>query len=99
MIDLKIKKGDIVICSHPRLSHPSKGIIIALTDEPGKMIGIELTEQVGFHSCDGRGRDKHCVWARPEHIMTQEEYSSNIRVKEESLRKYQEFEELVLRRN
>lgn len=99
MNDVKIIKGSEVICVHPRLSQPIEGVVIALTSEPGKMIGLQLKEEAGFHTCDGRGKDKYCIWVRPEHIMTKEELEASKKVKEDSLVKYQEFEELVLRRS
>lgn len=71
---MKVKKGQSFWCLHPRLSEPEKGTIIALTNNPAKMIGMEFKKAVGLHSCDGRGADSSCLWVLPKHIVTDEKY-------------------------
>lgn len=94
----KIKKGDKFVCLHPRMSAPVVGSVIALTSDPTKMIGLEFDDAVGFHSCDGRGKDKYCIWVRPEDILTEEEYTESIKAKEAiQAAAAVDLEEIVLR--
>jgi len=90
-----VHKGGQFICVHPKLSSPKLGMVIALTSDPAKMIGLQFTDDVGGHSCDGRGVDRHCLWVRPEHIMTVEEHRAASRASAAS--ESQDLEELRLR--
>lgn len=78
----KVRKGDKFVCLHPRMAAPTVGSVIALTSDPGKMIGLEFENQVGVHSCDGRGKDKHCIWVHPDNILTEDEYAELLKVRE-----------------
>ncbi len=60
--------GDLVIALR-RNQGWTAGTVIALTDEPGKAIGVEYDEAVGEHSCDGRGKDRFCSWIHPDHVF------------------------------
>lgn len=72
---VKIIKGQEFWCLHPRMPEPTKGKIIAITDKADKLLGIEFPEPIdGFHNCDGRGKDEHCLWVLPRHILTDEEF-------------------------
>ena len=65
-----LKKGDEYWCMLTRLPVPKKGKIIALSTSLAKQIGLEFDEDVGGHSCDGRGKDGHCLYCRVEHLAT-----------------------------
>lgn len=71
-----ISVGDRFVVTHEPRVASAWGNVIALTDEPGKMIGFELDEEVGIHSCDGRGKNGYCVWATPEMIYTESEWEA-----------------------
>lgn len=92
----KIKKGDRFVCLHPRITTHALGTVIAITSNPSKQIGLELDEPVGFHSCDGRGKDKYCIWVRTTDIFTQEEYENN-KVITNTKQSFEDLEELILR--
>lgn len=77
----KISKGDTFICQHPRLGTAIPGKVIALTTDETKQIGLQFEQNVNGHSCDGRGPDGHCLWVRPQHILTLEEYEQEQKVK------------------
>jgi hypothetical protein len=93
----KIKKGDKFVCLHPRMAQIYVGTVVALTTDPAKAVGLEFVEQVGFHSCDGKGKDKHCIWVRPSDILTEEEYAIRNKIKQDAARSFVELDELVLR--
>lgn len=94
----EVKKGDTFWCEHKRLSAPSKGKIIALTDEPGKMIGVEFDAAVGGHTCDGRGKDGHCLWLAPYHIYTDAEWKDKTSAEEAALAaRPKEFDKISLK--
>jgi hypothetical protein len=66
-----IKVGDEVVVVYPqRLAFPTRAKIIAITNEPGKVLGVQFESPVGIHSCDGRGQDKHCMWIHPDNLLT-----------------------------
>jgi len=65
-----IKKGDTLWCTLPRLAKPMKGTIIAITNTVGKQIGLEFEEEIGGHSCDGRGKEGHCLWCNLKDLAT-----------------------------
>lgn len=46
------------------------GKVIAITDEPGKHIGVEMDANVFGHSCDGRGKHGCCLWIDPSQVVT-----------------------------
>lgn len=66
-----LKKGDEIYCTLSRLGKPKKGKIIALTTNPAKQIGLEFDEDVAGCSCDGRGKQGYCLWAKVEHLATE----------------------------
>lgn len=93
----KISKGDKFVCTLKRLSKPLIGTVIALTNEPGKKIGLEFEEDVKGHSCDGRGKDGHCLWASQYDILTKEEYEASLKVTEEAKKiVYSEMDSITL---
>lgn len=81
------------------LDNPFIGTVIALTDEPGKMIGIELDEPAGYHTCDGRGKNKYCIWVSPEQILTEVEFEDEKKAKEAAanITKYKEYKKITLK--
>lgn len=79
------------------VSKDTIGTVIALTDIPGKMIGIELDDPVGFHSCDNRGKDGYCVWAYPEEILSEQEYIDMKNAQTAVVDNHQEFQKITLR--
>jgi hypothetical protein len=63
------------------LDHPRRGKIVRLTRTPGKYIGVEFAEPVGphiVHDCDGAGKPGHCLYCRPDQVLTDEEYSTYV---------------------
>lgn len=76
----KISKGDRFICVLNRLSKPTLGTVIALTNEPGKLIGLEFAEDVKGHSCDNRGKPGYCLWASRYDILAESEYEDSLRI-------------------
>ncbi len=93
-----VNKGDEFWCTHRRLPKPMLGVVIALTDQPGKLIGLEFKDNVKGHSCDGRGANGHCLWVAPEHILTPVEFKE----REETLSvaramKYKEFDKIEIK--
>jgi hypothetical protein len=70
-----VKKGEQYWCVHRRLALPMQGTCIALTDNVGKQVGIQFEENIGGHSCDGRGEHGKCLWFRPSNLYTDEEYA------------------------
>jgi len=94
----EISVGDKLWCTHRRLLRPMLGIIIALTSEPGKLIGLEFLEDVGGHSCDNRGKNGYCLWAVSEHVMTEAEYASFEAAKQTARdSQYQEYKKVILK--
>lgn len=94
----KIRKGDKFVCLHPRMSQPAVGDVIALTSDPGKMIGLEFSDPIGLHSCDGRGKDGYCIWVRPEHLLTEDEFTESLKAKKAAQAALAtDLEEIVLR--
>ncbi len=93
----KIKKDDRFVCLHPRMQGIYVGRVIALTTDPAKAIGLEFDEPVGFHSCDGKGKDKHCIWVRPSDILTEEEHTIRDKIKQDAAKSFTELDELILR--
>ena len=69
-----VKKGEKYWCVHRKLARPVLGTCIALTDNPGKAVAIEFEDKIGIHSCDGRGKDGHCIWLLPGNLYTEDEY-------------------------
>jgi hypothetical protein len=90
-----IKKGDQFYCTHKRVPSVMLCTVIALTDEPGKLIGVEFEECVNGHSCDNRGVEGNCLWVSPYDLLNEEEYEANNKVKE-AVSKYKELDTLQL---
>jgi hypothetical protein len=79
----KLKKGDsywLVGSEDLGGGPPRKGKVIRLSDEPGKAVGLEMDEPVGgvdsdgqpwgvLHTCDGRGKPGHCLYARVDQVL------------------------------
>ena len=80
----KINKGDKLVCTLRRLVQPLVGEVIALTNEPGKLIGLEFNEDVKGHSCDNRGKQGYCLWASQFDVLTEAEYEDLKKVKQEA---------------
>ena len=93
-----INKGDKFVFAHTEVKEPLLGTVIALTDAPGKKIGLEFEVNVGGHSCDGRGKPGHCLWAAPAHIHTPDEYEHILKTKNEvqKVTTYNEFDKISL---
>jgi hypothetical protein len=100
----KIVKGQKLWCIHRQLLKPMLGVVICLTTEPGKQIGLQFEEQVPARlahlDLDGRGKKGYCVWAHVSHVLTEQEYQDKL-VSEELARKeaadIKEVDEIVLR--
>lgn len=75
MAKLTLRVGDAIVVHAP--DHGIKSLpmakIIAITDEPGKTVGVEFGDPVGRHSCDGAGKTGYCLWVAPEHILLPKE--------------------------
>lgn len=63
---------EVVVVYRQRLNAPTKATIIAITNTPGKMVGVQFKDPIGIHTCDGRGPFKHCMWVHPNHLLTLE---------------------------
>lgn len=63
-------------CVHPKLPEPLLCTIIALTDAPGKLIGLDCGQDVGLHTCDGRTDQGHGIWINPEFIYNETEWAA-----------------------
>jgi len=74
MTSLKIKKGDEYWCIHPRVirggNPPLKGKIIVLSTGTSKQVGLEFAEDIGGHTCDGRGENGKCLWVSVSDLAT-----------------------------
>ena len=77
----KIVKGDKFVCLLPRLGTPLVGTVISLTTDETKQVGLEFDQQVNGHTCDGRGKEGHCLWTRPAFLLTIEEYEQQLKSK------------------
>ena len=74
--NIKIEINQQYWCVHRTLMKPLLGTIIALTNSPGKMIGIQFDVNINGHSCDGRGVDGHCLWVTSQIIYNQFEWDN-----------------------
>jgi hypothetical protein len=78
----QIKKDDVINVYHPnKQQFPARVRVIAITPLPGKTIGVMFDQNVGGHSCDGRGPDGHCLWVAPHHILTDEQVAQLMAMK------------------
>ena len=83
MSDISIKKGDEIYCVHRKAldggsnpGDPIRGVIITITMRKNRQIGVQLDEEIaGGHDCEGRGEAGKCLWVRPWHILTPEEWT------------------------
>jgi len=67
--------GDRYWCVSSSLPAPLLGTIIALTDVPGKSIGLQFDEEVGKRlTCDGAGLFNQCLWVYPDFIYDETEW-------------------------
>lgn len=109
MAEIKIKKGDEIFCIHRKALQggktpgmPIKGKILAITKKLNRQIAVQLDEKiVNTHDCDGRGKEDHCLWCRPWHILTPVEWEKKRKVMEVAAKSTKELntevDELVLR--
>lgn len=66
------QKINVLMPSHHPV--PLTGTIIALTDEPGKLIGVQFEQELfAGHSCDGVGVNKKCLWVHYSNVITDEQ--------------------------
>jgi hypothetical protein len=68
--------GDEFWCVHRLMPEPILGTIVGLTDADGKLIGLDFGQDMGGHSCDGRGTNGHCLWVLPKDIYTEAEWAA-----------------------
>ena len=73
-----ITKGDKVWVNSPRIVRagrgPQRAIIIVLTDNLGKQVGVQFEEPgIGLHNCDGYGSDMNCLWVRAVDLLNDQE--------------------------
>lgn len=62
-------------CKHTRLPYPVQCVVITITDEPGKQVGVELDEKFSMtHSLDGRLTSGRGLWVLANQLLTTEEY-------------------------
>jgi hypothetical protein len=73
---MKVSKGDELYYRGRRVSEPTLCKVIAITTDEAKQIGLEFKTDVGGHSCDGRGKQGFCLWARSWDLMTKAEYKA-----------------------
>lgn len=77
-----IKVGDKLWCLTKKLGRPMFGDVLCLTNEPGKLIGMQfdkpVASAVAHIDLDGRGKKGFCSWAHPEHILSDEEFKELI---------------------
>ena len=70
-------------CKHSRLPYPVQCVVIIITDEPGKQVGVELDESFSMtHNLDGLLSSKKGLWVLASHLMTNEEYSASLKASE-----------------
>ena len=98
----KVCKGDRFVCLHPRMRNHLVGVVIVLTPDPAKNIGLQFDENIDGHSCDGRGKDGYCLWVRLNDILTESEYIESLKIKQAALEAIilseTELDEIVLRK-
>jgi hypothetical protein len=70
--------GDKYWCVYKALSQPMIGTIIALTDAPGKTIGLQFDTDdiISRIDCDGRGPLGKCLWTIPQYIYSTDEWDN-----------------------
>ena len=69
-------------CKHNRLPYPVQCIVITITDEPGKQVGVELDEKFSMtHNLDGLLTNKKGLWVLASHLMTNTEYNESLKAK------------------
>ena len=74
----QIHRGDQFWCVGQGVVEPILGTVIALTSYCGKQIGLEFEGFSAGHSCDGRGKNKQCLWVTPGDIFTPTEYQAKL---------------------
>ena len=68
-------------CKHPRLPYPVECVVIVITDEAGKQVGVELNERFSMtHNLDGKLSSSRGMWVLASQLMTTEEYRQSIEV-------------------
>lgn len=110
MVTIKIKKGDIIFCVHRNAvvsgktpGMPIKGIVLGITAKLNRQIAIELDEEIrNGHTCEGRGKKGYCVWCRPRHILTVDEWKQQKKALEAAAKSAKQLatdvDELTLRK-
>lgn len=74
---VEFRLDDKFWCVDSHLKEPKLGSIVSLTDNPGKMIGLQFDEKIGSNvSCDGAGAVDSCLWVRPDSIYTEVEWQA-----------------------
>lgn len=81
-----IRLNDMVMVRAPEsgIKDFTPARVIAITNIPGKSVGVEFLQAIGAHSCDGLGKDKHCLWVLPESVYTQKEAEEMARMEKAS---------------
>lgn len=75
--DTEFSIGDRYWCVDPFLEQPLLGTIVALTNAPGKTIGLEFDVEIGGRlSCDGDGAFNRCLWVTVLNIYNVSEWES-----------------------
>lgn len=65
--------GDKLLVRLPNWHAALPARVIAVTDEPGKHLGVEFEYPVqNGHTCDLRGTPLCCLWVLPSHIVSTE---------------------------
>lgn len=74
--DTEFSLGDQYYVLAPHFSEGLLGTIVALTNAPGKRIGIqfETDVQISRHDCDGIGEFGKCLWTKPGEIYNPTEW-------------------------
>lgn len=95
----EISKGDKFWCNHRKAgSKYILGTVIALTDQPGKLIGLQFEANVSGHSCDGKGKQGYCLWTGIENLLSESEYADHLKTVK-SATQFNEFDKISLRKD
>jgi hypothetical protein len=97
----KLKKGESYwVVGNEDMPTVRKGRIIRLSDEPGKAVGLEFDEPIEGvnHTCDGRGKQGHCLYARPDQVLDDKAMEAWKAHKKEAQAPspYEDFDELTV---
>jgi len=82
-----IKQGSVILVSIPKLKLPiAKVTVKAITQLPGKTLGIELPAPLSNHDCDGFCKERHGYWITPDQIIHAKSEEEAKRMLEEASR-------------